>query len=74
MPHFLQLPNESPAEPLMQALVHLGDTLAEHGHLLPPEEAKRLFNEVCSACHTILEGHSRSRAETKLALHNAVDR
>lgn len=74
MTHFLQLPDESPAEPLMLALVHLGDALTEYGHLLPPEASKRLFNEVCSTCHAVLTAHGASRAETKLALANALDR
>lgn len=72
MPHFLQLPDDSPAEPLMLALVHLGDALAEHGHLLPKETSSRLFAEVCSTCELVLSAHGRSKAETKLALANAA--
>lgn len=71
MSGFLQLPDESPAEPLMLALVHLGDMLAEHGDLLPPETTERTFRQVCSAALELLNAHKRSEAGARQALASA---
>ena len=71
MSDFLPLPESSPAEPLMNAIVHLGDTLADHWDLLPEAQAKAMFGELCRAAHHLYRQAQVGRVEAILAMESA---
>lgn len=74
MSDFLTLPECSPAAPLMAALVKAGDLIAEHGDLLPPDTAVRLFAMLCRASHELLLSEMASSDSALAALDKAADR
>lgn len=71
MSAFLQLPEGSPAAPLMASMVRTCDLLAEDGHMLGPDLAQALLEVLAIGAQVLQMRQSSALAQARAALDSA---
>ncbi|NKI96630.1 hypothetical protein [Rhizobacter sp. SG703] len=74
MTGFCELPDGSPAKPLLASIVHVGDLMAEHPDLLPPVFADAFFRSLCAAAQLLLRAELASAAAARAAVAGQTGR